>query len=1044
MPKTPAYTNKSQIKKFQKKLKDIGLYNGPIDGVYGNQTEQAHIQLNNSQEQADLLKPLKNLIGYNFRTAAQYTGVPLNTRQYLTDLMGGSPELNKSDLTNEELEALRNVVRTNLKKGKKYIDYEDYNTGSKYSDVGGKKLSIDELQNKESNPYYTLKTTLGQAKINTNKGDTTVTDQYNFNNQGITTFMDAAHQVMDKQDSYSLLRNTGALLGSGPGQGSKIDINTSMYPIKDKGKRLQQFYKENPGPKYQDGGLTKKFVRHDPRGYSVYVYEDKDGNEVKFGWDPDKPKQQVKQKTEFPVKYNHKLLDSDIKEYPRGSLSQQYIQLMQSKGFPEDNQVQPKPLYHEEDIMMPNGQRKSRSSFINQYQQPTWDTQTKQQGGKIMKHKKKRLDPKDYNVWPEYGLGSFIKENLSPKKLTSQVKGIFEDPKNNFIQPGIDYTHDYALGNADFATNLIGYNPIKSNDYKTQAGKGVTKYTDKWANFAGTALAAYFGGPAAGAGVSKLQSQLKDPNSEDSQDPDAKNLEKFNSLIGDQASSLFGGMKKGGWIQKAINPKHKGYCTPMTKSTCTPHRKALAMTFKKHHGFHADGGRIDPFDLLQPHWYYDTPTEMGYGGFNTAPAELEKQENVQTPQGQMIQYNGPHHDQGGIQTELPVDSMVFSDQLKFGKKTFADHNKPYVNKNQKAEKFLKGGAQGQDKLWAQKSTSSNLEKSKELFTLQENLKDQKMNQSIQKVYTARYGGSVPKYDGGGKGKFPDPSGNLDWTYDYGFRNIDGENKQFWMGYKNGERFDLLDPKYQSSIDLLNKTYNSSYSTPVTPQQPVQAPSSYVDNGFRFYQPNNSTPITDPYAGGQPIDWIHPKPKEDFRFYENPGVQTPDKTLTKRDKNGNLLKILGRAGINNIGNLAYLFNEGKRYDKVKYPEYKPSLLDPSEDIRQTNLAYATGDYNIKNASGSNLGTYLSNRLSSANARQKAVSKVLGEYRNANTQIQNQTGIYNNDIKIKGLVDTAGNKGEALTNYYKALNGLGQNTAQQWSDEERMAALKKIFG
>jgi hypothetical protein len=35
------------------------------------------------------------------------------------------------------------------------------------------------------------------------------------------------------------------------------------------------------------------------------------------------------------------------------------------------------------------------------------------------------------------------------------------------------------------------------------------------------------------------------------------------------------------WIQKAVNPKHEGYCTPMTKKTCTPKRKALAQTFKK-------------------------------------------------------------------------------------------------------------------------------------------------------------------------------------------------------------------------------------------------------------------------------------------------------------------------------------------------------------------------------------------------------------------------------------------------------------------------------
>jgi len=43
------------------------------------------------------------------------------------------------------------------------------------------------------------------------------------------------------------------------------------------------------------------------------------------------------------------------------------------------------------------------------------------------------------------------------------------------------------------------------------------------------------------------------------------------------------GLKEGGngkWMQKAIDPEHKGYCTPMTKKTCTPRRKALAKRFK--------------------------------------------------------------------------------------------------------------------------------------------------------------------------------------------------------------------------------------------------------------------------------------------------------------------------------------------------------------------------------------------------------------------------------------------------------------------------------
>ena len=45
------------------------------------------------------------------------------------------------------------------------------------------------------------------------------------------------------------------------------------------------------------------------------------------------------------------------------------------------------------------------------------------------------------------------------------------------------------------------------------------------------------------------------------------------------------------WIQGAVNPEHKGYCTPMSKDTCTPKRKALAKRFKK--GIDEDGNIIN-------------------------------------------------------------------------------------------------------------------------------------------------------------------------------------------------------------------------------------------------------------------------------------------------------------------------------------------------------------------------------------------------------------------------------------------------------------------
>jgi len=53
------------------------------------------------------------------------------------------------------------------------------------------------------------------------------------------------------------------------------------------------------------------------------------------------------------------------------------------------------------------------------------------------------------------------------------------------------------------------------------------------------------------------------------------------SLTKDKQLGATSMAKDGKWIQKAINPAHKGYCTPETKATCTPRRKALAHTLRK-------------------------------------------------------------------------------------------------------------------------------------------------------------------------------------------------------------------------------------------------------------------------------------------------------------------------------------------------------------------------------------------------------------------------------------------------------------------------------
>jgi hypothetical protein len=63
---------------------------------------------------------------------------------------------------------------------------------------------------------------------------------------------------------------------------------------------------------------------------------------------------------------------------------------------------------------------------------------------------------------------------------------------------------------------------------------------------------------------------------------DGNSLDRIVKSIREDSQYKKGGASKDkNWIQKAINPAHKGYCTPMTKPTCTPKRKALAITLKK-------------------------------------------------------------------------------------------------------------------------------------------------------------------------------------------------------------------------------------------------------------------------------------------------------------------------------------------------------------------------------------------------------------------------------------------------------------------------------
>jgi len=78
---------------------------------------------------------------------------------------------------------------------------------------------------------------------------------------------------------------------------------------------------------------------------------------------------------------------------------------------------------------------------------------------------------------------------------------------------------------------------------------------------------------------SKVFSALWHMHNEEAMHPDPNDLDNY----ADEYERMHGDPmdEDKDWIQKAVDPDHEGYCTPMTKKTCTPKRKALAKRFKK-------------------------------------------------------------------------------------------------------------------------------------------------------------------------------------------------------------------------------------------------------------------------------------------------------------------------------------------------------------------------------------------------------------------------------------------------------------------------------
>lgn len=85
-----------------------------------------------------------------------------------------------------------------------------------------------------------------------------------------------------------------------------------------------------------------------------------------------------------------------------------------------------------------------------------------------------------------------------------------------------------------------------------------------------------------------------------------------------------------------------------------------------------------------------TVTKMALGGkTGMNPVEVEGQEVGQLPNGQLLDFKGPSHEAGGINTILPDATTIFSKRIKIDGKTMADRKKLREKQTSKLAKLQK-------------------------------------------------------------------------------------------------------------------------------------------------------------------------------------------------------------------------------------------------------------------------------------------------------------------------------------------------------------------
>lgn len=191
------------------------------------------------------------------------------------------------------------------------------------------------------------------------------------------------------------------------------------------------------------------------------------------------------------------------------------------------------------------------------------------------------------------------------------------------------------------------------------------------------------------------------------------------------------------------------------------------------------------------------------------------------------------------------------------------------------------------------------------------------------------------------------------------------------------------------------------------------------------------------------------PEGNLQINQNLGYRKPISTVQKQDYTQYIEPTVNTL-LQNSGNIADLAmtNFGRKYDKENYGQIDPRFVKPQyisgrESLRDADVNSSITRGSIKDATGGNAASFLSNQIMNSTNNTMNKAKIREQYENMNTGIYNQADQMNTSIKndnlwrnkelsMKERSDTQQNKARSEDIARSAIRGLGTNTSAAYRD------------